>query len=56
MATMVSQGHSPWTLLRRAFGLARKPAPTPRTAPRQGAYDDFFALQQRKGPRTAPKK
>lgn len=53
MATMTSSGQSPWLLLKRAFGFARKPAPAARTAPRQ-AYDDYWALQNRKDGRPAP--
>ena len=55
MASAVSQGHSPWTLLKRALGLDRKPATDPRPA-RPAAYADYWALQQRKDPRTSPAK
>ena len=51
MASMTSHGQSPWLLLKRAIGLARKPAPA---APRPAAYDDYWALQNRKDSRPAP--
>lgn len=54
MATMTSQGPNPWLLLKRAFGLAPKPAPATRAAPRQAAYDDYWALQNHKASRPAP--
>ncbi len=54
MATMTSHGPSPWLLLKRAFGLAPKPAPATRTPPRQAAYDDYWAMQNRKDSRPAP--
>lgn len=55
MATAVSQGQSPWTMLKKAIGLDRKPAP-PAKPQRLAAYDDYWALHQRKDPRPLPKK
>jgi hypothetical protein len=51
MASMTSHGQSPWLLLKRAIGLGRKPAPA---TPRPAAYDDYWALQNRKDSRPAP--